>query len=884
MNILASSSLIDTSALQNISNDNAARIQRFRGELKNAEQQLQQLFEQDTSATQLVTLRAGSIDVILQQAWLIYFNQDEIENLPTLVAVGGYGRKELHPGSDIDIMLLLPAAEDEALHQAIVEFLTFLWDIGLEVGHSVRTTEECIEQALADITIATNLMEARLLYGATNLFENMREQVDADHIWPSRDFFEAKWQEQINRHNKFDDTAYKLEPNIKEGPGGLRDIQMIGWVAKRHYGVDTLRDLIAFGYLTEDEYALLCEHREFLWQIRFALHVIAKRREDRLLFNFQREIAAMLNFSDDENQLGVENFMKQYYRTVGELSRLNEMLLQLFQEVILYSDQSEEPSPINERFQSRRGFIETVSEDTFKQHPSALLEIFLLLEKDPSLKGVRAETIRLIRASRNLIDDDFRANSKNKALFIDIISQPQGITHEFRRMHRYGILGAYLPNFEQVTGQMQYDLFHIYTVDEHTLFVVRNLRRFTIAEFAHELPHCSEVIKHIPKPELLYLAGLFHDIAKGRGGDHSELGEGEARDFCLNHGLSAYNADIVAWLVRNHLVMSRTSQREDISDPDVINKFADLVDNRDKLDYLYLLTIADMRATSPDVWNNWKGSLLKELYTNTLSALRKRIKSIDDDAHIDDIKNSVLENFKSRAELTKPTQALWANLSEDYFLRYSANEITLHAENIIKHNSTAPLIVLNDESDRGGTEIFIHTQVHKGLFTAVTSLLEQIGLNILDARIVSSSDGKSYDSYIVLNQNGDEISIKSNGKEICDALTRVLSEDSLTITKVNRISPRQHRHFPTLTEVKFSEDIHHKHSIMEVISTDQPGLLAIIGNEIDKNNILLHNARISTFGTRVEDLFFITDENNNLLAKQLQLQLSESIAHKLTSN
>jgi len=542
----------------------AERIKSYRNCLKQSEQQLQQAFNEGAEASELVHFHAETVDTVLQHAWKHFLGSNENEHCPSLIAVGGYGRAELHPNSDIDLMIMLPSEDDSQWHDSLTQFLTFLWDIGLEVGHSVRSLEECVQQATDDITIATNIMEARLLAGSQSMFKKMREQTGPNHIWPSIDFFSAKWKEQIARHEKYDDTAYNLEPNIKEAPGGLRDIQMIGWVAKRHFGAETLHDLILEKFLTEDEYNTLLQHQNFLWKVRMALHFLTSRREDRLLFDFQRDIATQFNYTDDAHQLGVEKFMKQYYRAVGELSRLNEMLLQLFQEEILYKHESETPTPINERFQSRKGFIEIIDEETFSTRPSVLLEVFLLLEQNPQLKGVRAETIRLIRSNRFRIDDSFRDNEECRKIFMEIIRQHQGITHEFRRMHRYGILGAYIPLFENVTGQMQYDLFHVYTVDEHTLFVVRNLRRFTVEEFNEEFPHCSQVIKELEKPEVLYLAGLFHDIAKGRGGDHSELGADDAFNFCKKHYMSDYDSSIVAWLVRTHLTMSRISQREDI--------------------------------------------------------------------------------------------------------------------------------------------------------------------------------------------------------------------------------------------------------------------------------------------------------------------------------
>jgi [protein-PII] uridylyltransferase len=876
-------SLINTEHLEALkaTSDNSECIRIYKQILEQARQQQRQQFEQGINAARLTRLRADSIDGVLIHAWQSLVTHDQNEDVPALVAVGGYGRAELHPGSDIDIMLLLPGNDDKPWREQLTNFLTLLWDIGLEVGQSVRSIADCIEQAQADITVATNLMEARLLFGSQGLFDRMRTEVDSQHIWPSRDFFAAKWKEQIERHNRFNDTAYNLEPNIKEGPGGLRDIQMIGWVAKRHFGAETLRDLISHDFLTEDEYQLLTQNQEFLWRIRFALHFLTGRREDRLLFDYQREIASQLGFIDDDKQLGVEKFMKQYYRSVAELGRLNEMLLQLFQEAILYADEPGEPVAINKRFQSRKGFIEVVNENVFKRYPFAMLEIFLLLEQHPDLKGVRAETIRLIRAHHYLIDDAFRDDLRCRSLFMEIIRQPQGVTHELRRMHKYGILGAYLPVFAKVIGQMQYDLFHVYTVDEHTLFVVRNLRRMTVDEFSHELPHCSEVIRRIPKPELLYLAGLFHDIAKGRGGDHSELGAEDAINFCRHHGLSEYDTNIVAWLVNQHLLMSRVSQREDISDPEVINRFADTVGNRDRLDYLYLLTVADMRATSPDVWNSWKGSLLRELYDNTRKALRKRFASIDDKELVKDIQQQARVRIHGSLD-SVALKSLWNELSDDYFLRYSVNEIVNHAQAIIPHETdNLPIILIHDAIDYGGSEIFIYTETRKGLFAAITSVLDQLGLSIVDARIIRSSKNHSFDSYIVLEQDGTRIQKGMRTEEIHKTLRDALSRDELGGFDVSRKLPRQHKHFEVETQINFYSDARNQQTIMEVITADRPGLLAEVGEVLQRQDIRLHNARITTFGARAEDLFYITDNKGNELADVQQKNLADAVIQQL---
>ncbi|HYQ70743.1 MAG TPA: [protein-PII] uridylyltransferase, partial [Gammaproteobacteria bacterium] len=646
----------------------------FKACLKQGNDRLVERFLADTATPLLLRGRSWLVDQVLQRVWDGLMG--EAAGDLALAAVGGYGRSELMPGSDIDLLILLPDGAGNRYDRRIEALLGFLWDIGLEVGHSVRSLDECVAESLADISVVTNLMEARLLAGSADLCMRLREAISPAQVWSSRDFFEAKCAEQAIRHHKFGETAYRLEPNIKEGPGGLRDIQMIVWVANRYFGTGSLQDLVDHEFLTRDELELLIECRDLLWDIRFALHAMTGRGEDRLLFDYQRTLAKQFGFEDDANRLGVEAFMKQYYRAIMELRRLNEMLLQLFHEVIIHPEGPGEPVILNRRFQMRNGFLEITADEVFRHHPYALLEVFLLLEQNPQLRGVRAGTIRAIREHRYLIDEEFRNDIRCRSLFMEIIRQPHRVTRELRRMNRYGVLAAYLPAFEHIVGLMQYDLFHIYTVDEHILFVVRNLRRFTVQDHALEFPLCSHIVATLPKIELLYLSALFHDIAKGRGGDHSELGGMDAYDFCIRHDLSDYDAGLVTWLVEHHLIMSTTAQREDIDDPVVINRFARTVGNRARLDYLYVLTVADIRATNPDMWNAWKDALLKQLYYNTRRALHRGLQDpLERAEHIQQVQHEAAELLGQR---DAQIQHLWEQMGDEYFLRTSPEQVAHH--------------------------------------------------------------------------------------------------------------------------------------------------------------------------------------------------------------
>jgi len=884
MNASHPESVFDVAELNRQLGEGKAAVQVYRDSLKKAHQTIEQRFIEGQQAAELVHLRAELIDQALNLAWRDYFPADDQDI--ALIAVGGYGRAELHPGSDIDILILLRDDDHERYRDALEMFIMFLWDIGLEVGQSVRSIQECIDAARDDITIATNLMEARPLIGPQDLFEIMRQQTGPDKLWTSREFFEAKWQEQIARHDKYDDSGYNLEPNIKEGPGGLRDMQMIGWVAKRHFNAETLYDLVKHNFLSEEEHLHLIEAQNFLWQVRFGLHIITKRHEDRLLFDYQRNLADMLGYHDKNSNLAVEQFMKDYYRTIMDLSLLNEMLLQLFQEAILYADEAGEPIAINKRFQISKGFIEATNEHIFKRYPFALLEIFLLIEQHPEIKGVRASTIRLIRSHRHLIDDTFRNDLRNRSLFMEIMRQPAGLTHELRRMNRYGILANYIPAFGKIVGLMQYDLFHIYTVDEHILMVVRNMRRMTLDIHAHELPFCSKLIKKIPKLELLYLAGLFHDIAKGRGGDHSELGAADTIEFCQLHGLNNYDTNIVAWLVQNHLIMSSIAQRKDISDPEVIAEFASVVGNTNRLNYLYLLTVADMRGTNHTICNSWKASLLQQLYDATRRAFRRGLENPL--AQTEQCKNNqqqARELLTAQHVSAEAIDKLWNSLSQEYFIRHSADEIVWHTEAIITNNGREfPLILAQQHSQGGGTEIFIHMPIAGHLFATSTGIFEQLGLNVADARIITSSKDYAFDTYVLLEEDGEAISSSQRIEEIINRLRHELAQSDFTKKQANRRTARQLKHFNTHTRVNFNQDEHNQRTVMEIITADRSGLLSKIGLALMECDVNLQNAKITTVGERVEDVFFISDHNQQPIKDETLLDnLRNNIVASLDS-
>jgi [protein-PII] uridylyltransferase len=869
------------SSLQPTLAANRQDIAAFRTALSEGDNRLKQRFFDDEPVERLVRDRARLVDALLQSAWALHLGEHGRDI--ALIAVGGYGRGELNLCSDIDIMILLPKSEATPWQGHLEGFLTFMWDIGLEVGHSVRTIDDCQRESAADVSVATTLIEARLLSGPETLFEAMRRALAPERVWPTRDFFEAKVAEQSARHHRYHDTAYNLEPNVKSSPGGLRDIQTIGWVAKRHFGADSLDELVEHGFLTKSELRKLKTAQSFLWKIRFALHVLTNRREDRLLFDHQIRLAKMFGYEDATYTLAVEQFMQRYYRTAMDVSLLNEMLLQLFREAIL-TDPNVAPLPVNPRFQIRNDFLEITGEDVFDRYPSALLELFVVIEQHPQIRGVRAATIRQLTRHLWLIDEEFRQHPRNHRLFFEILRAPVGVTHELRRMNLYGVLGRYIPAFGRIVGRMQYDLFHAYTVDAHTLFVVSNLRRLAMPKYDHEFPALSHIMQSLPKQELAYLAAIFHDIAKGRGGDHSELGAVDAEAFCLEQGLSRYDARLVAWLVRNHLVLSVTAQKKDISDPKVIHEFAKHVGDQTHLDYLYVLTVADVRGTNPKLWNNWKASLFAEFYERTKQALRRGLESpIDQDELIAYIQAQARELSMRDGVGEQALQAVWQRFTDAYFLRHAPEEIAWHTRMLAQREAGDPgsLVSMQQQSGRGGTGISTYTPQTQHSFARTTALLDQLGLNIVDARITPTADGFSLDVYHVLEDTGAEITDAVRIRDIEQQLAHALAKSDDSAVTVTRRAPRQVRMFSTPTQINFSADPVNQRTIVELIAGDRPGLLSQVAKVFLAEHVNIYTSKIMTVGERAEDVFYVSDDSARPLSEAAQQQLAQRLAESL---
>ena len=838
----------------------------FAAELAAGQAKLAESFIQTANTAQILKDNCKLIDILLKQIW----QQADIKLGVCLIAVGGYGRKELFPHSDIDLLILLPDNADGELNGKIEALVGMLWDVGLNVGHSVRNLSECINEASKDVTVQTNLLESRLLVGDKALYQQL--SVSLNEIMNQQAFFEAKLKEQQKRYAKFNDTAYNLEPNIKESPGGLRDLQSIIWIMKSQKLVDSSASspwasLVKHGIISPLEARQIRRHQQYLQMLRVRLHFLAKRREDRLLFDFQNELAAQLGLVNTPKKRASEQLMQSYYRSVKFISLMNEIVLQMLQN----RNETSPPviKPINARFEAHNQLLEAKTARLFQQHPSSILDSFLLLQQHPELTGMSASLLRNLQRVKKLVNKEFRQNPVNKKLFIEILSQPNGVNHTLRRMNRYGILGEYIPAFGKIIGQMQHDLFHVYTVDEHILNVLANLRRFSKPELAYEFPLCSKLLAAFDAPHLLYLAAIFHDIAKGRGGDHSTLGTIDAKRFCQLHGLPKKDAQLVAWLVETHLTMSSTAQKSDLSDPQVIEKFAHLVRDESRLKALYLLTVADIRGTSPAVWNAWKARLLESLYYATERVLKANVKLDEASSIQQEIQTRQMQSASSLAKYGLKQEAyqhLWNSFGSAYFIRFESAEIAWHSRLLTPHLATEQPIVRARLSPSGdGIEVMIYTRDQNDLFARICNFFDRMGYNIVQAKIYTTEHEYALNTFIVLDQSSKSVSYSGLLKYIeVELALKLDSKTRLDEPLQGRIS-RQVKHMPISTMVKITEDDKSNHHMMEIIANDRPGLLASIAHKLFQLEILLHNAKINTLGNRAEDTFVISAKRNQKL-------------------
>lgn len=827
---------------------------------------------------ELVHGRATFVDALVCRAWQL-LGLDKQKNL-ALVAVGGYGRGQLQPYSDVDLLILSNKHLKREVQETIGQFITLLWDVKLDVGQSVRTVKETVSLAKDDITIATNLVEARLLIGAQDVFMSLQNKIKGRGFWSSQDFFLAKYEEQKNRHAKFHGTSYNLEPNVKENPGCLRDIQSIGWVAKKHFSVWNGRELVEHGYFTAGEWRELIECRSHLWRIRFALHMEAGRSENRLLFDYQTDVAKRLGYGD-EGKASVERMMKAFFRIVRRVSELNEMLLQHFTQDIL-AIKVEQVIPIDENFELADGLIVSRHEDVFKQ-PEDILSFLLLIANTPEVKGLHSSCLRLLRNARRAFRVQYYCEKEScRALFVKLLKHPNFFGLGWDLMYRHGILQAYLPQWNHIVGMMQFDLFHAYTVDEHTHRLVKHVYEYHDPDY-QRFPRCKRIVNNLDKPELLYVAAIFHDIGKGRQGDHSKLGAVDVREFCESHGFSQKDTDLISWLVESHLLMSVVAQRRDIYDPEVINDFATKVKSKNHLNHLYALTLADIRATNDNLWNEWKSSLLRELYLMTKKALEN---GLECQVTLQErINNHQLEARQLLAEKGLDNQALnefWERFNSDYFARYKPSQLAWHAEVILSANLLDENDLIIDISDTilpSGTELLVYGKNRPALFAQVASVLDSRNCSIHDAQIMVTNDGYVFDSFVVLEQDGKKISSPSRINSLKKAVATQLFKSTKEHKNKRKMS-RQMKQLDVKTKVRFYSS-QPEITLLELEALDAPGLLAKVGHLFVDLGLSLHMAKISTIGERAEDLFIISNAQDSALTQDQQVELKKRLTQLL---
>lgn len=877
--------MINTSPLLHYvkSNHDIQAINQWRTDV---EKQLQEGFENGQSIREVILTRSNLIDEALQFLW----KHAELDQTDLgLFAVGGYGRREMLPYSDVDIMILSQDEITSDQEKLISIFISSLWDVGnFKPAISVRTISDCVEQATNDLTVATALIESRLIIGNIHLTKWPRRIVS--QTWTDKTFFDAKMDEQAKRYAAHNYTESNLEPDIKNAPGGIRDINQIGWIAKRHFRVNRIYDLVHLGFISEFELGVLEEAESFLWEIRHHLHRLTKRDENRLLFDYQRDIATLFGYSRTEHQspnYPIEQFMKRYYRSAQQVSTLNEMLLAYFNESVItprlphYERKIEE---INENFKLVDGKLAVQHHKIFSERPSAILELFYILANRPDIEGIRARTLRLLTLAAKRIDQNYRNNAEHQALFMAIIRSPHRLYDTLVAMKRYSVLGNYIPAFGQIMGLMQYDLFHIYTVDAHTLLLLRNLNRFKAREFAKDFPVVSSVFQRLARRDIVYLAALFHDIAKGRGGDHSELGAEDAIKFCRTHGFTERECKLVAWLIQNHLLMSMTAQKKDISDPDVVQAFAEKLGDMEHLDYLYTLTVADINATNPKLWNSWRASLMRQLYTHARDVIRSGLgRPVDYQMLIEDTKFAASELLVNDFSLYD-VETVWQELGDEYFIKESADEIAWHTRAILQHgNNPEPLVLMRAHRQfaQDAVQLFIYTQDQPNLFATTVAVFDRMNLDVQDARIITATTAFSLDTYVVLDRFGTLLTDPDRTKTVIEALVKALSQSDKYPNLMQRRIPRQLRHFDIENTVDITLNAALQQNMVEIATLDHPGLLAKIGGLFMMQGLDIHSARIATLGERAEDIFFVTKKDNipmsNSEAKTFAAQLKSAL-------
>ncbi|ASK96194.1 [protein-PII] uridylyltransferase [Xanthomonas campestris pv. merremiae] len=836
--------------------------------LVHADMRLCKRFDQGEPIERLVALRARAVDQLMRNAWMRCIPADSGLSLH---AVGGYGRGELFPRSDVDVLVLGDTAAQQQHEQALARLFALLWDVGLPISHAVRSPAQCTAAA-ADQTVLTALIESRALVADAQARAALVAAIAPPQVWPPRDFFQAKREELLARHQRFGDTADNLEPDIKDGPGGLRDLQTLGWMALRAFGVKDLEALVGLGHVGFDEAAALRREREELARLRFGLHIVANRPEERLRFDYQKTLAERLGFADDRESLGVEKMMQRFYRSAALIRRISDRLLQRFEEQF---DGEATPEPLGGGFSLRRGYL---AADPESWPDGDVLQVFALFAQWAAHREVRGLHSLTARALAEVLRDLPAyevADATARERFMALLRGPRAV-ETLNRMARLGVLGQWIPAFASVSGRMQFDLFHVYTVDQHTLMVLRNIALFAAGRADERFSIAHEVWPRLRKPELLLLAGLFHDIAKGRGGDHSELGAVDARAFCLAHRLSEGDTELVTWLVEQHLRMSVTAQKQDISDPEVIHRFATLVGTRERLDYLYLLTCADIAGTSPKLWNAWKDRLLADLYFAARRALREGLEHPPPrEERLREARESARTLMQAQGHDDVTIDRQFAGMPDENFLRFRPEQLAWQAASLIEVEIGQTLVKARRAvPDNDALEVFVYSPDRDGLFAAIVATLDRKGYGIHRARVLDAPHDAIFDVFEVLPQ---ETYADGDPQRLAATLRQVLAGDLQKVRPARRAVPRQLRHFRFAPRVEFSESAGGRRTRISLVAPDRPGLLADVAHVLRMQHLRVHDARIATFGERAEDQFQITDEHERPLSESARQALRDAL-------
>ena len=834
-------------------------------------------FEKNKNIKKLLKSKSYIIDRLIKKAW----KDNNLDNKEvSLIAVGGYGRSELFPFSDIDILILISDYDDETLLKNIEKFIADIWHFKTSVGHSVRTQKECINAMNSDVTVYTNLLESRWICGNTEHYESLKKNIFDNNEWSNQNFLSAKKKEQEKRYRKYSNTGYLLEPDIKEGPGGFRDLQTLIWISKKYFKTNSLVDLYNINIISKKEYLLLLRSQRFLSKTRFFLHLINNKPEERLFFSNQKRLAEFFGYLSDTNK-GVERFMQEFYKHISVVKQLNEILIKHIEDINGKKHLEKDFLKTDADFIIKNNNVYARNKDVFIKNPTKIFEIFTLKDNKGEPYDISANTIRYIRESLHLIDNDFRSDRANRDFFINLFYQKTGLARCLRKMNDYGVLAAYLKPFSKIVGMMQFDLFHIYTVDEHTLSVLSNVRYMSSNECKKKHNFVYEIFKRIPSPEILYLGALFHDIGKGKNKDHSKVGSKESLKFCEDHGMSKYQSQMVSWLVENHLIMSLTIQKKDISDAEVIKEFADIVKTQERLDYLYLLTIADISGTNPELYTDWKDSLLKELYLSSKAYFRRNIFEITKpDRYVRNLKTSVKKKLSPQIDKNL-FEDIWSFLNTDYLRRHNDDEVAWHIDLIAK-NGLKNVVSIRENQFKGCTELSIYQNERKNIFSYIANVIDNLNINIVDAKIITLNNNQAIDTYLLLDINGSYIKDEHTLIYLKDKIENIINASNYKTKKITKKPTENIASFKKFINIEISKKI--DDLLVEISTLDHPGLLSKICEAFDSFDLMVKDAKISTLGEEANDIFVlfpfnkgkkVTSQNIIELKNKIKLKISE---------